>query len=111
MISCSICPWMTIAVRTHRPWPLARPKCIGIILLCIGYYSGIDQVELALTWEPRSILVETILFCTNDTMDSDRVLTDMIVLTLKGNTLCCTEYFMQCSATACMFTRSFINTS
>ena len=36
---------------------------IGIILLCIGYYGYkiIDRVELALTREPRSILVETIL--------------------------------------------------
>ena len=88
MFSCSICPWMTFAVRTHRPWHLARP---------IGYY-GYPQVELALTQEPRSILAETI---TNNTMDpliqSDRVLTvnDMIVFTLNRRE----------NSHACMFTR------
>ena len=74
----SICPWMTFAVHTHRPWPLARP--IGI---CIGYYGYIDQVELALTLEPTGWDYST---NTNDTMDplihSNRVLTDMTVLTL-----------------------------
>ena len=52
--------WMTFAVHTHRPWPLAIP--IGIcISYSVGYYSYIDQVELALTQKPRSILAETIL--------------------------------------------------
>ena len=84
MFSCSIYPWMTFAVHTHRPWPLARP--IGI---CIGYYIYIDQVELAPTQEPRSILAETILLIPMDPLvHSDRVLTDMIILTLKRNTLC-----------------------
>ena len=57
---------------------------------------GVDSEPL--TQEPRSTLAETIFYTnTNGTMDplihSDRVLTDMIVLTLKRSTH------------ACMFTR------
>ena len=55
----------------------------SLYILCIGYYGYIDQVELALTLEPTGWDYST---HTNDTMDplihSDRVLTDMTVLTL-----------------------------
>ena len=32
MIFCSICPWITFPAHAHRPWPLARPIAIGIIV-------------------------------------------------------------------------------
>ena len=60
MFSCSIYPWMTIAVHTHKPWPLAKP--IGI---CIGYYGYIEispsGVGSDSGTQKQGVLAETIL--------------------------------------------------